>query len=99
MCTVIFTESTSIIRHDDGDSSFGGFLVARSKIDFVAFVLILIVFPASLVAGQQPGPLTPQDEIKIDALISQLSLEQKINLIGGADGMFIRKEDAIGLPA
>lgn len=41
----------------------------------------------------------PQLEQKVNSLVSQLSLEEKIDLIGGSDGMYIRAEPKIGLPA
>lgn len=64
---------------------------------------------ASLLAGnaalaqsaantQAPTAITPAMEQKVDAMVHKLSLQQKIELIGGEDSMFIRSEPSIGFP-
>ena len=37
-------------------------------------------------------------ETRVDGMLAKLSRKQKLDLLGGVDGMFIREEPAIGLP-
>lgn len=72
--------------------------VLRSK--FAVLVLFSVFCPVVL-WGQQPlsagpAPDSPAIEKQVDAMISKLTLEQKLELIGGEDGMFIRAEPAAG---
>ena len=48
--------------------------------------------------NQGPQPITPAMEQKVDAMVQKLTLEQKIALIGGEDGMYVRSEPSIGFP-
>ena len=57
---------------------------------------ILLSFPHAF--AQAPMPDSPGLEAKAQALVAKLSLEQKIELLGGVDGMFTRAIPAIGLP-
>jgi beta-glucosidase len=50
------------------------------------------------VAAQAPAPDSPAIEAQARALVARLTLEQKIELIGGEDWMFTRPMPAIGLP-
>ena len=43
-------------------------------------------------------PDSPAIEQRVDAMIAKLTLEQKLELIGGVDSMFIRAEPAAGFP-
>lgn len=57
----------------------------------------------SLANAQQPlsaGPVpdSPAIEKRVDAMISKLTLQQKLELIGGEEDMFIRAEPAAGFP-
>ncbi len=49
-------------------------------------------------SAQAPVPDSPAIEAKAHALLAKLTLEQKIELIGGVDSMFTHAEPAIGLP-
>jgi beta-glucosidase len=60
---------------------------------FFSFVTALAISLASpLALAQAPVPDSPAIEQKVDAMLAKLSLEQKIDLIGGEDNMFIRAE-------
>jgi beta-glucosidase len=65
------------------------------KLKFV--VLLLLV--SSLAWAQAPSASTPAIEARADVLLKQLSLEEKIDLIGGVDDFYIRGIQHIGLPA
>jgi beta-glucosidase len=48
--------------------------------------------------GQGPVPDSPAIEQRIDAMLAKLTLQQKLELIGGQDSMFIRAEPSAGFP-
>jgi beta-glucosidase len=61
---------------------------------------VVIVLLASLLTWAQPPSLsTPAIEARADAMLKQLSLEEKIDLIGGVNDFYIREIKHIGLPA
>jgi beta-glucosidase len=45
-----------------------------------------------------PVPDSPAIEHQIDGMIAKMTLEQKLDLIGGEDNMFIQAEPSIGFP-
>jgi beta-glucosidase len=63
--------------------------------------LILILLNIALIStwAQQPSASSPAIEARVDALLKQLSLDEKIDLIGGSDDFYIRQIKHIGLPA
>src|SRR5260370_40050672 len=61
------------------------------------FVVILL-YVSFLAFAQSPSPSTPAIEARADALLKQLSLEEKIDLIGGVNDFYIRGIKHIGLP-
>jgi beta-glucosidase len=58
---------------------------------------VLSLCPGYLQA-QAPVPDSPAIEQRVDAMIGKLSLQQKLELIGGVDNMFIRAEPSAGFP-
>jgi beta-glucosidase len=56
---------------------------------------VLCTLPA---LGQGPVPDSPAIEQRIDAMIAKLTLQQKLEIIGGQDSMFIRAEPSAGFP-
>jgi len=62
------------------------------------FVVILLLV-SFLAWGQPFSPSNPAIEARADALLKQLSLEEKIDLIGGVNDFYIREIKHIGLPA
>ena len=48
--------------------------------------------------GQAPKPDSPEIEAQAQAMVAKLTLEQKIELIGGVDNMYTRPMPSIGLP-
>lgn len=77
-----------------GKSFFNVFCALRSTLVFAGVTVIGYACEA-----QNPQPSTTAMEKRIDAMIKQLSLDQKIALLGGAEGMSIRSEPSIGLPS
>ncbi|MGA2277146.1 MAG: glycoside hydrolase family 3 N-terminal domain-containing protein, partial [Terracidiphilus sp.] len=49
-------------------------------------------------AAQAPVPDSPAIEAKAQALLAKLTLDEKIKLLGGVDGMFTQPIPSIGLP-
>ena len=66
------------------------------------FTCILLACGLSLrgrpVAAQAPAPDSPAIEAKAHDMLAKLTLEQKIELIGGVDGMYTHAMPSIGLP-
>jgi beta-glucosidase len=61
--------------------------------------LLPILFGCTLTAfAQAPVPDSPAIEAQAHALLAKLTLEEKIELLGGMDNMFTRPMPAIGLP-
>ena len=65
----------------------------------VSIVFLLFCLCAAIPAiAQAPAPDSPAIEAKANAVLAKLSLEQKIELIGGVDSMFTHAVPAIDLP-
>ena len=66
-------------------------------------LLLLSVFLMTVatfcVRGQGPVPTTPEIDARANGLLQQLTLEEKIDLIGGVDDFYVRPVKHIGLPA
>ena len=67
---------------------------------FSSFSLVsTILLAANLaVSAQAPAPDSPAIEAQAHAMISKLTLEQKVELLGGVDNMFTRPMPVIELP-
>jgi len=65
------------------------------KLKLVVFLFLVSV----LTWAQSPSASTPAIEARADALLKPLSLEEKIDLIGGVNDFYIREIKHIGLPA
>ncbi len=49
--------------------------------------------------AQAPGrPLDPEVERRVEAILGKMTLEQKIDYIGGVDGFFVREVPGAGVP-
>jgi len=65
----------------------------------IHFVTSLILISAFVAWAQAPVPLSPSIEARADAVLKQLSLEEKIDLIGGYQDFYIREIKHAGIPA
>lgn len=61
------------------------------------FILLLPFITVSLEA-QKPLPDSPDVEQMADAMLAKLTLGEKIDLIGGEDGLFVRAQPKAGFP-
>jgi beta-glucosidase len=76
-------------------------LLKHSLASFFVFALawFSLAWPGCLPAvAQAPVPDSPAIEARAHALLDKLTLEQKIELLGGVDNMFTRAMPSIGLP-
>ena len=67
---------------------------------FFGLVLLLLTAPA---AAQKPAPVkaTPAADVarRVDALVSQMTQDEKLDYIGGTEGFYIRAIPRLGIPA
>jgi len=69
--------------------------IQRIKAQWIGAVLLLFVLPA---LGQTAQTSQPDVEGRVDSLLKQLSLEEKVDLIGGVDDFYIREIPHIHFP-
>jgi beta-glucosidase len=63
---------------------------------FFSYVFVLLV--AATAFGQAPKPASPEIEKQVDAILSKMTLEQKIDLLGGINFFDVRGFPELGLP-
>lgn len=63
-----------------------------------AIAIVVVAFMAAVAQAQAPKPDSPEIEAQARQMLSNLSLEQKIKLIGGVDSMYTNAMPSIGLP-
>ena len=73
----------------------------RLRFSFLSILLAGITFWLGNlpVAAQAPAPDSPAIEEQAHAMVAKLTLEQKVELLGGIDSMFTRPMPAIDLPS
>jgi beta-glucosidase len=72
---------------------------AQSFFGSIACLLALLLTFTLTASAQAPVPDSPDLSAKAHALLAKLTLEEKIELLGGMDNMFTRPAPAIGLPS
>ena len=65
------------------------------KVQWIAAVLLLSALP---IVCQTAPSSSPDTEARVESLLKQLSLEEKVDLIGGVDAFYIRDIPHIHLP-
>jgi len=73
-------------------------LLAQSFIFGIACLLPILLGGSLAAFAQAPSPDTPALEAQAHALVARLTLEQKIELLGGVDGMYTHPMPVINLP-
>jgi beta-glucosidase len=68
------------------------------KTTLLHVVLCLLILSAYPSHTQSSSPSAPDVERRVDALLSQMTLEEKIDLLGGVDGFFIRGLPRLNVP-
>jgi beta-glucosidase len=65
------------------------------KVQSICLLLFLFVLPAV----SQTAPVSQAaTETRVDSLLKQLTLEEKVDILGGVDSFYIRANQRIGLP-
>jgi len=64
----------------------------------VSILWACLICLSAPIRGQSPAPNSPAIEAKAHTLLAKMSLDEKIELIGGVDGMFTHAVPSIGLP-
>jgi beta-glucosidase len=72
--------------------------VSNKSFHLCAVASLALLLPPAALLAQAPVPDSPQIEHQVDAMLAKLTLQQKLELIGGQDSMFIRAEPAAGFP-
>src|SRR5580704_7437495 len=70
-------------------------LAMLRKVQSFCLLLLLFILPSM---GQTAAPSQAATEARVDSMLKQLSLEEKIDLLGGVDSFYIRANQRIGLP-
>jgi len=65
------------------------------KLQFICPLLLLFILPA---VCQMAPASQAATEARVESLLQQLTLEEKIDLLGGVDSFYIRANPRIGLP-
>jgi beta-glucosidase len=65
------------------------------RVQSICLLLLLFILPAM---GQTAQVSQAATEARADSLLKQLSLEEKIDLLGGVDDFYVRANQRIGLP-
>ncbi len=68
------------------------------KLFSLAAALLLLLLGGPAARAQGPPPLTPEAERRVEALLKQLTLEEKIDLLAGVDDFFVRGVERLKLP-
>jgi beta-glucosidase len=84
---------------ESGERLFRGAQVRNQTfhVAIAALCCLACVLPGK-VQAQGPVPDSPAIEQRVDAMIGKLTLQQKLELIGGLNEMFIRAEPDAGFP-
>ena len=64
------------------------------KVQLTVWLVLLLVLP---VVCQQKAEAPADTESRVDSMLKQLTLEEKVDLIGGVDDFYIRANQKIGL--
>jgi beta-glucosidase len=64
----------------------------------LSFGLAVLCLSSAVALAQAPAASSPEIEQRVDKLLGQLTLEQKIDLLGGVDDFYVRAMPQIGLP-
>jgi beta-glucosidase len=74
---------------------------SKQSFFFVMLALVLTLVcdgESSRALAQAPAPDSPAIEARARSMVAKLTLEQKIELLGGVDNMYTRPMSSIGLP-
>lgn len=71
----------------------------RMRILMTLFLGCAIIFLSGAFAlAQSPAPSSEAVEHRIDSILSKMTLEEKVAMVGGQDSFYIRADERLGLP-
>jgi len=70
--------------------------ISSSVLPLLALLCLNLIAAPAQAQGNSPGSATI--ERRVESLLKQLTLEEKIDLLGGVDGFFVRDIQRLGLP-
>jgi beta-glucosidase len=68
---------------------------------YFSILALLTLLSANVIPSVAQAPTTPDTSVverRVDSILSKMTLEEKIDLLGGVDGFFIRGIPGLGLP-
>ena len=71
------------------------------RIQYTVTILIVFVLSSSFVAAQSISPYKDAKatvETRVQDLLSKMTLEEKIDMLGGVEGFYIRPNERLGIP-
>jgi beta-glucosidase len=73
---------------------------ASLSVGVPAFLALALLVLSAIPAGAQApaGASSAKVEARVEAILSQMTLEEKVDMIGGVDGFFIRAVPRLGVP-
>src|SRR5260370_33860134 len=63
------------------------------------YLLTIMLLLVPNIFAQAPAPSQSEIEQKVNAILSKMTLEEKIDMIGGQNAFYIRGYERLGLPA
>lgn len=79
-------------------------LLPKRKVNFMrkltATILTLCFMVSTLTSAQaqDPTPSSAEIERRVESILSRMTLEEKVDILGGVDGFFIRGFPHLGIP-
>src|SRR6266850_1860417 len=64
----------------------------------IAAAAAVLIFSCVCSLAQSNSPSSAQIETKIDSILGQMTIEEKIDLLGGVDGFYVRGIPRLGVP-
>jgi len=62
-------------------------------------IVVFLLFLPRFLLGQAPAPDSPEVEKRVESILKKMTLEEKIDYIGGYQDFYIRPIPRVGLPA
>jgi beta-glucosidase len=64
----------------------------------ISFGLVIVLFLSVAMRAQAPAASSPEIERRVESLLGQMTLEEKVDMLGGVDDFYIRAMPRLGLP-
>src|SRR5579863_4107522 len=64
----------------------------------ISFGLVIVLVLSMATQAQAPAASSPEIERRVESLLGQMTLEEKVDMLGGVDDFYIRAMPRLGLP-